>query len=102
IVVKAAEVGVSNHNDSLTTLTDQSGKYAINGLDPKKKYTVIASPYPETGDDRFGFGFNGTRYGELRRSNVSPADATPIDFRLKPATGSISGHIRTPDGGALI
>jgi hypothetical protein len=86
----------------LTTISDQSGKYAINGLDAKKKYTIIASPYPDSDDNRYGFGFNGTRYGESRRANVSPGDGVSIDFQLKPATGSISGHVRTPDGGALI
>ena len=102
ITVKAAESGVQNHDDKLTTLTDQAGKYSINGLDPQKKYTIIASPYPNSDDNRFGSGFSGTRYGEARKTNVSPTAAVSIDFHLRPAPGSISGRVRSPDGSDLV
>jgi len=102
ITVKAAESGVQNHNDSLTSLTDQTGKYSINGLDPQKKYTIIASPYPNSDDNRFGSGFSGTRYGEARKTNVSPTAGISIDFHLKPAPGSISGRVRSPDSSDLV
>ncbi len=102
ITVKAAESGVQSHNDNLTSLTDQTGKYSINGLDPQKKYTIIASPYPDSSDNRFGSGFSGTRYGEARKTNVSPTAGISIDFRLKPAPGSISGRVRSPDGSDLV
>lgn len=101
IVVRALGEGDDSHDNWNETLTDVFGKYVLGGLDLKKKQLVIASPFPDAGDDRFR-SFSGTQYGEVRRPNIDLSKVSTVDFTLEPFTGTIFGKVATPDGGDLI
>jgi hypothetical protein len=95
------------HGNRLQAYTDHLGKYTLFGISPEDFVTIVASPRPDNHDQRFSLGFQGTRYGEVRRSGIDTRKIVSgaiknIDFKLQIAAGSVTGTVTTPDGGELI
>ena len=103
ILVTASPSGDSNNNgnsNDLQSVTNEHGQYSLQGVDSagKRFYDVVAAPRDDNG--RFS-GFTGTRYGEVRRTQVDARLTAPVDFVLDVANGIVRGRIVTPDGGDL-
>lgn len=106
ILVRAQASGSSrkNEEDALDVFTDKNGNYTIIGIDKddQRFYDIIAAALrPDSHDQRFSSGAQGSRYGEVRRSQVDTQEVSTVDFKLQLAQGSISGIVVTPDAGAL-
>ena len=92
-----------NGSLEVESLTDEQGRYEIQGIDRAQRYyDIIAAPRYRPGDTYAKL--TGPRYAEERRRMIdvnTAAKLTANNFVLSLANGAVTGKVQTVDGGVL-